>query len=60
MMAQPGGNARSMLMVNSIRLTENMVTFIKKRTSLCGTVIQDEVGGRGVSGQRTYSMIVTQ
>ena len=31
-----------MLIVNSIRLTENMVTFIKKRMSLCGTIIEDE------------------
>ena len=35
-------NVHIMLMVNSVRLIENMETFIKKRTSLCGTVIQDE------------------
>jgi len=46
MIARPGGNAHSMLMVNSIRLTENIVTFVKKRTSLCGTEIQDEGAGR--------------
>lgn len=28
------GDAHSMLMVKSIRLTENMVTFVKKRISL--------------------------
>jgi len=39
-----------MLMVNSIKLTENMVTFIKKRTSLCGTAIGDEGAGRIMFG----------
>ena len=46
MIVQPGGNAHSMLMVNSIKLTENMVTFVKKRMSLCGTVIQGEGADR--------------
>ena len=49
-MAQPGGNIHKMLMVKSIRLTENMVTFIKKRISLCGTATKYEVAGR-----RTFS-----
>jgi len=31
-----------MLMVNSIKLTENMATFVKKRMSLRGTVVQDK------------------
>ena len=39
-------DAQSMLMLKSIRLTENMVTFVKKRTSLGSTMMRGEEGIR--------------
>lgn len=46
--AQPGKDAQSVLIVNSIKLTENMVTFVKKRMSL---------RGRGIHGQVVWRML---